>query len=56
MNFNIGSLLNSHRNIELELMRRLMNDHQILHLTSINSGKIGFEFLNNESILAQFPN
>src|SRR4051812_6076561 len=30
-------------------MRRLMNDRQILYLTSVYSGKIGFEFLNNES-------
>ena len=30
-------------------MRRLINDRQILHLTPAYSGKIGFEFLNNES-------
>jgi len=49
MNFNIGSLPNSHRKIELELIRRLMNNRRILYLTSAYSYKIEFEFLNNES-------
>jgi hypothetical protein len=50
MNFNIiGALPNSHRKIEPELMRRLMNDLQIVNLTKNHSGKIGFEFLNNRS-------
>jgi hypothetical protein len=47
MNFKIGSLPNSHRKIEPELMRRLMNDLQIVNLTKIHSDKTGFEFLNN---------
>ena len=50
MNFNIiGSLPNSHRKIEPELMRRLMNDLQIVNLMKNHSGKMGFEFLNNRS-------
>ena len=49
MNFNIGSLPNSHRKIEPELMRRLMNDLQIVNLTKNHSDKTGFEFLNNRS-------
>ena len=50
MNFNIiGSLPNSYRKIEPELMRRLMNDLQIVNLTKNHSGKMGFEFLNNRS-------
>ena len=48
MNFNIGSLPNSHRKIESEIMRRLMNDRRILYLTTNYSDKTGLEFLNNE--------
>ena len=48
MNFNIGSLPNSYRKIESEIMRRLMNDRRILYLTTNYSDKTGLEFLNNE--------
>ena len=47
MNFNKGCLLNSHRQIEPELMRRLMNGSRIISLTKNYPEKTGFEFLNN---------
>src|SRR2546428_2741144 len=49
MNGILGSLPNSHRKIESEIMRRLMNDRRILYLTTNYSDKTGMEFLNNES-------
>jgi hypothetical protein len=48
MNGILGSLPNSHRKIESEIMRRLMNDRRILYLTTNYSDKTGMEFLNNE--------
>jgi len=44
---NLGSLLNSHRKIESELMRRLMFDSRISNI--INSGVVtkGLDLLNN---------
>ena len=38
---------NSHRNIEPELMRRLVNDRRIINLTASYYNNIGLEILNN---------
>ncbi|EXX60018.1 hypothetical protein RirG_183740 [Rhizophagus irregularis DAOM 197198w] len=46
-----GSFLNSHRKIEPEIMRRLMNDNQIANLISSGIETKGLDLLNNTTVV-----
>ena len=48
MNGILGSLLNSNQKIEPELIRRLLNDHQIVSLTASLPDKKGLDLLKNQ--------
>ena len=48
MNGILGSLPNSNRKIEPELMRRLLNDHQIVSLTASLPDEKGLDLLKNQ--------
>ena len=48
MNGILGSLLNSNQKIELELMRRLLNNYQIVSLIASLPDEKGLDLLKNQ--------